>query len=66
MIKITLNVLKELGFKDDQIYTTLERRMKCGIGKCGKCRIEGYYVCKDGPVLAMRSFQQCLRRFEVV
>jgi len=50
MIKITLNVLKELGFKEDQIYTTLERRMKCGIGKCGRCRVEGKYVCKDGPV----------------
>jgi NAD(P)H-flavin reductase len=50
MITLTLRVLKELGFKEDQVYTTLERRMKCGIGKCGRCRLDGKYVCRDGPV----------------
>ena len=42
--------LKELGFTDEQIYTTFELRMKCGIGKCGRCNIGSKYVCKDGPV----------------
>ena len=50
MIKFTLAALVELGFPDDQIYTTLEKRMKCGIGKCGRCNIGSKYVCKDGPV----------------
>ena len=50
MIKFTLAALVELGFPDDQIYTTLEKRMKCGIGKCGRCNIGDKYVCKDGPV----------------
>lgn len=50
MIKFTLIGLKELGFKDTQIYTTMEMRMKCGIGKCGRCNIGDKYVCKDGPV----------------
>jgi len=62
MIKITLNVLKELGFKEDQIYTTLERRMKCGIGKCGKCRIESYYVCRDGPVFSYAELSSMLEK----
>ena len=50
MIKFTLAGLKELGFSDTQVYTTLELRMKCGVGKCGRCNIGNKYVCKDGPV----------------
>ena len=50
MIKFTLAGLKELGFKETQVYTTMELRMKCGIGKCGRCNIGDKYVCKDGPV----------------
>lgn len=50
MIKFTLQNLTNLGFKKDQVYTTLELRMKCGIGKCGRCNIGTKYVCKDGPV----------------
>ena len=55
MIKFTLAGLKELGFVDTQIFTTMEMRMKCGIGKCGRCNIGSKYVCKDGPVF---SFDQ--------
>jgi sulfhydrogenase subunit gamma (sulfur reductase) len=50
MIKFTLPVLEKLGFTDETIYTTLENRMKCGIGKCGRCNVGGVYVCKEGPV----------------
>jgi len=50
MIKFTLEALKKLGFNDENIITTLERRMKCGIGICGRCNIGGSYVCVDGPV----------------
>jgi len=52
MIKYTLQNLKELGFEDEQILTTLEMKMKCGIGKCGRCNIGHLYVCADGPVFS--------------
>jgi len=38
------------GIPDDQILVSLERRMKCGVGKCGHCQINHLYVCQDGPV----------------
>jgi NAD(P)H-flavin reductase len=50
MIKFTMPVLKKLGFKDKDIFTTLENRMKCGFGKCGRCNVGKVFVCKDGPV----------------
>lgn len=50
MIKLCLAELVEMGFKKSQVYTTLELRMKCGVGKCGRCNIGRKYVCKDGPV----------------
>lgn len=50
MIRFAIKALKELGFEDQQIYTTVENKMKCGIGKCGRCNIGPHYVCKDGPV----------------
>ena len=50
MIKFVLQALQEMGFTKEQVYTTLELRMKCGVGKCGRCNIGSKYVCKDGPV----------------
>lgn len=50
MIKFTLAGLQELGFQKTQVFTTMEMKMKCGIGKCGRCNIGNKYVCKDGPV----------------
>jgi NAD(P)H-flavin reductase len=52
MIKFVIQNLLELGFKDEQIFTTLEMRMKCGVGICGRCNIGNLYVCKDGPVFS--------------
>lgn len=52
MIKFTLPVLYELKFSPSQIYTSLEMRMKCGIGKCGRCNIGEKFVCVDGPVFS--------------
>jgi len=51
MIKLTMPVLAKLGFKDNTIYTTLENKMKCGLGKCGRCNVGNFYVCKHGPVI---------------
>ena len=53
MIRFTLPVLAELGFPKDRIYTSLEMRMKCGIGKCGRCNLGHKYICIDGPVFSM-------------
>ncbi len=50
MIKFTLQGLIELGFDKTQVYTTLELKMKCAVGKCGRCNVGSKYVCKDGPV----------------
>ena len=43
-------VLLDLKMPKRSIYISLERRMKCGIGKCGHCQMEGIYVCQEGPV----------------
>jgi len=58
MIKFTLPVLDELGFIPESIFLSLEMRMKCGIGKCGRCNIGHKYVCKDGPVFSFRELQE--------
>ena len=58
MIKFTLAGLEKLGFQKTQIYTTMELRMKCGIGKCGRCNIGSKYVCKDGPVFRMDALEE--------
>ena len=55
MIKLTLPVLQKLGFTPESIYTTLENRMKCGLGKCGRCNTGSSYVCKDGPVYTLEQ-----------
>ncbi|MFA7486234.1 MAG: FAD/NAD(P)-binding protein, partial [Phycisphaerae bacterium] len=50
MIKTCINVLGKLNFTPDKIINSLEMKMKCGIGKCGRCNIGNKYICKDGPV----------------
>jgi NAD(P)H-flavin reductase len=57
MLKFTLPVLDRMGLGDQDIYTSLENRMKCGVGKCGRCNAGPVYVCKDGPVFSMRQLQ---------
>lgn len=58
MLKFTMLPLLDLGFSPDRIITSLERRMSCGIGKCGRCNIGTMYVCKDGPVLSYKQIQE--------
>lgn len=52
MIKFTIKALLEMGFSPSQIITTLEMKMKCGLGKCGRCNIGPFYVCQEGPVFS--------------
>ena len=58
MIKFTMPKLQALGFSDQDIYTTLENRMKCGVGKCGRCNVGKMYVCKDGPVFTQAQLAE--------
>ena len=53
MIKFSLPVLDKMGVPSGDIYTSLENRMKCGVGKCGHCNAGPVYVCKDGPVFTL-------------
>jgi len=53
MIKAVQEALTEMGMPLDKIYTTLEMRMTCGVGKCAKCNIGHQYICIDGPVFSM-------------
>ncbi|MBU4149608.1 MAG: FAD/NAD(P)-binding protein [Candidatus Omnitrophica bacterium] len=50
MMKFSTFKLLEIGYKNEQIYLSMEKNMSCGIGKCGHCRLGNFYVCKDGPV----------------
>jgi len=49
MLKFVTFKLLEVGYKPEQIYLSMNRRMSCGTGKCGRCNIGPYYLCKDGP-----------------
>lgn len=57
MVKFTLLPLLEMGFSPDRIFTSLEMRMKCGVGMCGRCNIGSKYVCVDGPVFSYAELQ---------
>ena len=58
MIKFVLVSLTKMGFAPAQIITTLEMKMKCGLGKCGRCNIGSAYVCKDGPVFSYEELKE--------
>jgi sulfhydrogenase subunit gamma (sulfur reductase) len=58
MIRFTIPVLQELEFGKDDIILSLENRMKCGIGKCGRCNIGSKYVCVDGPVFTYSELEE--------
>jgi sulfhydrogenase subunit gamma (sulfur reductase) len=58
MIRFTQPVLEKLGFPPESIILSLEMRMKCGIGMCGRCNIGDQYVCKDGPVFSLAQLKE--------
>jgi len=63
MIKYVLNTLGKLGFSDESVYTTLENKMKCGVGKCGRCNVGDIYICKDGPVYTAAEVKKMYNDF---
>ena len=57
MYKYVIRELKQKGVPDENIIVSLERRMKCGVGKCGHCQINGVYVCQSGPVFTLAQLR---------
>ena len=58
MYKFVVAECKKKGIADEQILLSLERRMKCGVGKCGHCQINGVYVCQEGPVFSYAEIRK--------
>jgi NAD(P)H-flavin reductase len=63
MIKFTQPVLDKLGYEHDKIIMSLENRMKCGIGMCGRCNIGKELVCKDGPVFTLEELNKTPKEY---
>ena len=63
MIKFTQPVLEEAGYSHDDIIMSLENRMKCGLGICGRCNVGPEYVCKDGPVFTLTQLNQLPKEY---
>ncbi len=63
MIKFTQPVLEQKGFANDNIIMSLENRMKCGIGMCGRCNVGRHFVCKDGPVFTLSQLNKMPKEF---
>ncbi len=57
MYKFVIKTLHDYGMTNDNIYVSLERRMKCGVGKCGHCQIDDVYVCQEGPVFRFSDIE---------
>ncbi len=60
MYRFVLKELKTMGLADTSIYLSLERRMKCGVGKCGHCQMNGVYVCQEGPVFQYSAIREVM------
>jgi len=58
MIKLVVEALEDLDYADANIVTTLEMKMKCGVGKCGRCNIGDKYICRDGPVFTFQQLRE--------
>lgn len=63
MIKFTQPVLEKTGFPPERIIMSLENRMKCGVGLCGRCNVGSQYVCKDGPIFTLDQLNQLPREY---
>jgi NAD(P)H-flavin reductase len=57
MIRLVVGALEEMGYPFADIVTTLEMKMKCGVGKCGRCNIGDKYICRDGPVFTFEELR---------
>ena len=64
MFKFVILSLYDMGMVDKNIYVSLERHMKCGVGKCGHCQMDGLYVCQDGPVFRLADVIEVQEAFK--
>ncbi len=65
MMRYSVQELQKCGVADENIYVSLERNMKCGIGLCGHCQIQNLFVCKDGPVVSYQNVKDLMTKREV-
>lgn len=63
MMDASIKMIRNINFPYENIYLTLENRMKCGMGKCGHCNIGGKYVCIDGPVFTLDELNQLPKEY---
>ncbi len=64
MYKFAILALRSKGLRDEQVWVSLERKMKCGVGKCGHCQMNNIYVCQEGPVFnyaAIKDLKEAVR-----
>jgi NAD(P)H-flavin reductase len=61
MMRFTVQALLDRGFDAGDVYLSMERNMKCGIGFCGHCQMGAAFVCKDGPVFAYPDIEKLMR-----
>lgn len=57
MLRFLFAALQKSGYRPEQVFTTLENKMKCGFGQCGRCNVGSFYVCRDGPVLSWQRMR---------
>ncbi|MFP4005707.1 MAG: FAD/NAD(P)-binding protein [Candidatus Hadarchaeia archaeon] len=57
MYKFLIPEIQDIGFGNEQIYVSLERRMECGLGKCRRCNVGDLFVCQDGPVFSFDEIE---------
>ena len=58
MLRFMLIAAEKLGFAPEQVVTTLENKMKCGVGQCGRCNVGPFFVCRDGPVVTAADLKR--------
>jgi sulfhydrogenase subunit gamma (sulfur reductase) len=58
MYRFAILELLKRGIMESRIFLSLERRMRCGLGKCGHCQVNGIYVCQDGPVFSYSDLKK--------
>ena len=65
MMRFSIEALRQRGIDSENIFVSMERNMKCGVGFCGHCQYGPYFVCKDGPVFRYDRIESIFRRAEV-
>jgi len=65
MMRYVIRQLEARGVAPNDIYLSMERNMKCGVGFCGHCQLGPYFVCKDGPVFSYQQMRPWLDRHEI-